>query len=805
MPRVHQRLTRPREASSTKRNPVDYVSLVDDANIGTNSHRIHSYSKFDLTFTLHNGQQKIRLALEPNHDLFHKSFSVIRLDAKGNPRTVEQLQRTKHKVYKGDAFIQRGGQGGWSKAGFARITVHRDGKAPVFDGSFRIDGNNHHVQTGTHYQRLKHDDDPLLEISSELRGETMVVWRDSDVMSLYSQHSELKREAANQSSCASDSLSFNSRYDLKLRGDDPLQAVPSRALFGRQSIDDGGNGNGPGVDLLDHIGSTDGCPSTRKVALVGIATDCTYWDGFDNEEDLRSNVISMVNQASEVYESTFEISLGIQNLTISDQGCPGTASDSAPWNVDCSDDVTINDRLDLFSAWRGQFDDTNAYWSLLTTCATESAVGLAWRGQLCRPGSGDDSDGSGNNQTVAAANVVVRTSTEWQVFAHETGHTFGAVHDCTDQSCPASSSTEICCPLSTSECDADGAFIMNPSTGSAITRFSPCSIGNICAGIASNVRSDCLTDNQNIDTISGSQCGNGIVETGEDCDCGGDDGCASNSCCDADTCTFTGDAVCDPTNEDCCTDECQFASSGTVCRSSTGECDVEESCPGDASNCPDDGHMNDGDSCGDDGDGLRCAGGQCTSRDLQCQNLAGSLESNNATSACGRYDGCAVTCNSPDFGGSGSCATYNQNFVDGTPCGAGGRCSNGDCEGSSTSKQISKWIREHLEIVIPVACVVGILVLLAVGGCIVSCIRRRRRRVAKPAPDANANSWPMYAGGNWASNGSGNGNGNGNAPPPMSMSGANDQPHAGLPGHSFAPVPPEQQQWLNRQQSTRYA
>lgn len=128
---------------------------------------------------------------------------------------------------------------------------------------------------------------------------------------------------------------------------------------------------------------------------------------------------------------------------------------------------------------------------------------------------------------------------------------------------------------------------MNPSTGNNITLFSPCSIGNICTAIGRNsVKTGCLTQNKDISTIQGSQCGNGIVEQGEQCDCGGPDGCGANSCCDPNTCKFKQGAQCDPSNEDCCTQSCQFAGSGTVCRSSTGVCDPQETCNGTTAACP---------------------------------------------------------------------------------------------------------------------------------------------------------------------------------------------------------------------------
>jgi hypothetical protein len=138
---------------------------------------------------------------------------------------------------------------------------------------------------------------------------------------------------------------------------------------------------------------------------------------------------------------------------------------------------------------------------------------------------------------------------------------------------------------------------MNPSTGSNIAKFSPCTIGNICSAMLRNsVKTSCLVSNKGISTITRSQCGNGIVEAGEDCDCGGESGCAGNTCCDPTTCKFStaNNAVCDPSNEDCCSSNCQFAGAGTVCRASTGTCDPQETCSGTNATCPPDVNAPDG-------------------------------------------------------------------------------------------------------------------------------------------------------------------------------------------------------------------
>ncbi|KAF7114607.1 hypothetical protein CNMCM5793_009252 [Aspergillus hiratsukae] len=275
------------------------------------------------------------------------------------------------------------------------------------------------------------------------------------------------------------------------------------------------------------------CLSTRRVALVGVATDCSYSASFTSSDELRRNVINMVNTASELYERTFNISLALHDLTISDWDCSSSPSSSTAWNADCSAG-DLNWRLAQFTSWRGTLNDDNAYWTLLTGCPSGQDVGVSWLGQLCSSNRG--------GQRASGANVVARTRSQWQVFAHESGHTFGAIHDCVSTTCPATQ--EQCCPLSSSTCDANGQYIMNPASSPSQSAFSPCSIRTICSQLRSgSVSTRCLVSNSNITTITDGQCGNGIVEVGEECDCGAN--CDENSCCDGSTCRLRAGAACD--------------------------------------------------------------------------------------------------------------------------------------------------------------------------------------------------------------------------------------------------------------------
>lgn len=121
--------------------------------------------------------------------------------------------------------------------------------------------------------------------------------------------------------------------------------------------------------------------------------------------------------------------------------------------------------------------------------------------------------------------------------------------------------------------------------------------------------------------LSLQQCGNGILEPGEECDPGSN---RNSPCCDATTCKLKSGAVCDPGTSSCCTSSCQYAPSGQVCRPAVNDqCDIAETCTGSSGDCPEDKTKPDGTSCGDNG--LACASGFCTSRDEQCKTLGGSM------------------------------------------------------------------------------------------------------------------------------------------------------------------------------------
>uniref|UniRef100_A0A3Q1EIP0 ADAM metallopeptidase domain 11 n=1 Tax=Acanthochromis polyacanthus TaxID=80966 RepID=A0A3Q1EIP0_9TELE len=147
-------------------------------------------------------------------------------------------------------------------------------------------------------------------------------------------------------------------------------------------------------------------------------------------------------------------------------------------------------------------------------------------------------------------------------------------------------------------------------------KFSRCSIDEYLRFLQQGGGS-CLF-NKPTKLLDPSECGNGYVELGEECDCGSLVECAQRgaNCCKK--CTLTHNAMC--SNGLCCRD-CKYELRGVTCRDAVNDCDIPETCTGDSSQCPHNVHKLDGYTC-DAGQG-RCYGGRCKTRDGQCRTLWG--------------------------------------------------------------------------------------------------------------------------------------------------------------------------------------
>jgi hypothetical protein len=133
-------------------------------------------------------------------------------------------------------------------------------------------------------------------------------------------------------------------------------------------------------------------------------------------------------------------------------------------------------------------------------------------------------------------------------------------------------------------------------------------------------------------------------------------------------------------NDACCLN-CKIKPSTEICRPARSDCDIPEYCTGQSPFCPADIHLKNGIPCGNSTT-LKCASGQCTSRDSQCQLRGGRM---NITQACG-YNGNTCQLNCLDPTDNSQCIILTGMFLNGTDCGYGGYCAGGFCTNSSLSK-----------------------------------------------------------------------------------------------------------------------
>ncbi|XP_070076206.1 disintegrin and metalloproteinase domain-containing protein 1a-like [Equus caballus] len=110
------------------------------------------------------------------------------------------------------------------------------------------------------------------------------------------------------------------------------------------------------------------------------------------------------------------------------------------------------------------------------------------------------------------------------------------------------------------------------------------------------------------------ECGNGVVEEDEQCDCGS--ACDDHPCCDP-ACKLKEGAEC---SDGLCCLNCRLRNVGFMCRPPSGECDLPEYCDGNSEACPTDSYKQDGTSC----DLIHyCLGGRCRNPDTQCIDIYG--------------------------------------------------------------------------------------------------------------------------------------------------------------------------------------
>ncbi|ORZ29383.1 Metallo-peptidase family M12B Reprolysin-like-domain-containing protein [Catenaria anguillulae PL171] len=689
--------------------------------------------------------------------------------------------------------------------GDARVVVEHDGmsdhdelaqqypattRRPIFHAHFSVNDERYTVSPIHAYNARRKPNDPEIapfKVRRSIGGPkaaeaTMVIYRDSDTRAgAASRMSALRKREAGSSAlhkrlikpgaklqfdsgseaCGSGHTKWNLERRLELAAQrdavpivfggnfsDPLStssSSPASPLVKRQARTT--TQRATPATAFPQVSSTgSACLGDQKFLYMGVASDCTYSQLFQNSESaVLTQLINVWAEVSNKYLQTFNVGVGITTTVIK------LSCGDETWNQPCDNNkLNIVQRLSAFSQWRGargaQSDE--GAWHLMSQCNTASTLGIAWTGTLCtitasqQPRAADPSLGTpAGTDFVSGTGVSTVTREQWKVVAHELGHNFGAIHDCTGRDCQAGQASgqtlaELsCAPCEQSasnggNCDCGQRFIMNPTDSAQAQDFSPKSIETMCNTARRWARGSqartCLLPLGAKKMLRGAECGNGIVEEGEQCDCGAK--CDADPCCTT-QCRFKGAAVCSDANSPGCCAQCQFKPAGTVCRAATEFCDLPEQCTGSSAACPTDQFRPNGTPCQLNNTAqfpkltlenapTTCATGMCASRNTQCF-LASKGQTRVFASACPAQQGnCGATCLDSS---TGVCYSLDSTFVDGTPCGFGSECEAGTCKGFAPLNLLSSWVYANTTVSI----IVGVILGLALLSCLYSCCLKR--------------------------------------------------------------------------------
>ncbi|XP_062399381.1 disintegrin and metalloproteinase domain-containing protein 9-like [Sardina pilchardus] len=210
------------------------------------------------------------------------------------------------------------------------------------------------------------------------------------------------------------------------------------------------------------------------------------------------------------------------------------------------------------------------------------------------------------SQSSAAINIYGRVGYLSDIMAHELGHNLGMDHDHTGCHCPAKS-----CKMGRKGSCGDSCVNIV---------FSDCSADSFEKLMLRMGKRNCLLNVPHPHkTYRKPDCGNKLLDPGEECDCGSEEECQEDPCCEPNTCKLKSGAQC--ADGECCRN-CKFLPGGYECRSQSDECDLPEYCNGSSSDCQADVFVQDGHLCRNNQS--YCYNGKCQHHDTQCQALFGS-------------------------------------------------------------------------------------------------------------------------------------------------------------------------------------